>query len=103
MFSHILVPLDGTTEAEIALAHAGALAHACDARVTCLHVLDISNSFDKLRPAPADPLALQLRRAEMTGYMNQVAGRLAADGIQCEIQIMEGFVAQCILDYCYHH
>jgi nucleotide-binding universal stress UspA family protein len=103
MFSHILVPLDGTAEAEIALAHASALAHACDARVTCLHVLDISNSFDKLRPAPADPLALQLRRAEMTGYMNQVAGRLTAGGIHSETQIVEGFVAESILDYCCHH
>ncbi len=40
MFKHLLVPLDGTPQAEAAVSTASALAERCGARVTLLHVIE---------------------------------------------------------------
>jgi nucleotide-binding universal stress UspA family protein len=40
MFTHLLVPLDGSAIAECTLPHLVALARVCQARVTLVRVLD---------------------------------------------------------------
>lgn len=99
MFSHILLPLDGTIEAEAALAHAAALAVACGARATCLHVLASAEGADALRPA--DPLALHLRRTEMSAYLARITARLNEAGVAAGEggEIVEGYVAERIIGY----
>lgn len=41
MYQHILVPIDGSTTSERAVAEAGALAKLCSARVRLLHIVDM--------------------------------------------------------------
>jgi nucleotide-binding universal stress UspA family protein len=101
MFSRILVPLDGTPEAEAALPYATSIARACGSRVTCIHVLDLMSGFDMLRPI--DPLALQLRKAEMEAYLRRVASALAESGLDADAEIVEGCVAEAIVTFCDRH
>ena len=47
MFKHLLLPLDGTATAERVIPVARGLARAADARITLLHVIEVSLSKEK--------------------------------------------------------
>ena len=101
MFTRILVPLDGTPEAEAVLPYATSMARTCGAQVTCLDVLDLMNGLGRLRPV--DPLTLQLRRAEMDAYLQRAAATLAEDGIDAGAVLVEGPAAEAIIRFCHQH
>jgi nucleotide-binding universal stress UspA family protein len=66
LFTHVLVPLDGSPLAESALPHAAALARS-GVQVTLLQVLE-----PEAGAAPADPLDWRLRRDAALFYLQRV-------------------------------
>jgi nucleotide-binding universal stress UspA family protein len=68
VFKHILVPLDGTAESEVVIAHAKDTARAMRAQITLLRVVDSPQTADEARPYLMD-LRARLRMAEVTAHM----------------------------------
>lgn len=87
MFKEILAPVDRSTCAETALAHAAAMARVFNARVTVLHVMERSRA---MMPALANPIEWQISRAEADTYMQECVNRLQTGGIEASWQIIEG-------------
>lgn len=86
----VLVPLDGSPAAEIAIGHARAVAPALDAGLVLLHVLE--------GPRPATPdVSWQLREAEGRAYLHDVAEGVRADGTTVDEAIANGAAADEIV------
>ena len=89
MYEHVLLPLDGSDQAERAIPHAEALARSCGAKVSIVHVLD-SRKY----------LRLMLAGRRPPDYLNRVADRLKKNGIQkTEIRALTGDPAKAIINY----
>jgi len=101
MFDHILVPLDGSSLAECVLPHSVSLARAFGSKVTLLRVLGRTNAHD--RPRFVDPLGWHITRAEAEAYLAQWARRLRDDGVQTEYKLMDGTVADQVIDFVHDH
>jgi nucleotide-binding universal stress UspA family protein len=82
VFSHLLVALDGTDEAEAALAPAQALARTTDARVTLVRAVPPGGDADE--------------GAEAGAYLDRVAGRLRP-GLAVGTAVADGEAAEAIL------
>lgn len=78
MFSHFLVPLDGSTLAEAILPVAGALAECLGARVTFLHVVEPAP------PATIHGQAHLMNAADADAYLSHKAQALNDDGIRSD-------------------
>ncbi len=94
MFRTILVPLDGSAQAERALPFAEALARRTGARVLLVQATSV-------RTMPgADPTAAQVRAVEQAqSYLDDLAARIARQGIAVETAVpygpaVEGIVAE---------
>lgn len=101
MFSHILVPLDGSALAECALPHSVALARAFGSKVTLLRVLERARTDDGSRFV--DPLDWHIGRAEAEAYLVQWTGRLKDSGVQTEHMVIDGTVADQVVDFVREH
>jgi nucleotide-binding universal stress UspA family protein len=115
MFKRILVPLDGSSFAERALAHAEAFARIFDASIVLLRVLEPSPQHDK--PLPIDPLNWEIRKIEAEQYMSAVAqsiqGRLnklmvsdtdsKKSQIAVEYVVREGKTAENIVNFAHEN
>ncbi len=97
MFDHILIPLDGSTLAEIVLPHLVLLARLNCSRVSLLRVLDPEGGQHNGRQV--DPFEWHLHKAEAETYLAGVAGRLSQAGVTAETVLLEGRAAETILDY----
>lgn len=98
MFKQLLAPLDGSAIAECTLPHLVALAHAYEARVTLVNVLESSETA--LGGQPVNPLEWELSRAEAQAYLDKVGQRLRAEAqIEAEQVLLEGQAAQRICEY----
>lgn len=97
MFHDILVPLDGSLLAECALPHVVAVARACEASITFLHVVECppSNSTSE----PIDPLAWQVRKVEAQAYLDELRQRLQAIALPIDTVLLEGRPAPQIIKY----
>jgi len=97
MFDPILVPLDGSQLAECVLPHAIAIARPFDAEVTLLRILEkvqtggFVQSFDLLN--------WQIRKTKVARYLETIQGRLQTSGIQTSTMVLEGLVAEGIIEY----
>lgn len=69
---HVAACLDGSALAERTVAHAVAIAHAFDAHVSLLHVLDTSHGAEV---AVSDPIEWEIARREASAYLARVADR----------------------------
>lgn len=83
-FANILVPLDGSDFAEVALPHAKALAEAFAARLTLVRVVapaaaSIALSTVSSIPLPADQERFNIRFEDAEGYMGAVRHRLQVE------------------------
>lgn len=97
MFRQILVPLAGTTLDELTVPHAIAMARLNDAPVTLLHVLQRQGGA-AFEP-PVDPLDWHVRKLEAEGYLDRVATRFRDAGVETDVELLEGQVAEHIIDH----
>ncbi|MBI4670079.1 MAG: universal stress protein [Chloroflexi bacterium] len=86
MFTHFLVPLDGSALAEAILPVARTLAHACHARVTLLHVVEPA------APATIHGQAHLMNADAAERYLKERAHELAQQGIAADwhVDVAEG-------------
>jgi len=97
MFSHILVPLDGSTLAECVLPHVSAFARLNDARVTLAHVLEPPTLAGKREPT--DPVRWQLAANEAEQYLAEVCHRLGSGVSSAECRMFEGQTTANVVEY----
>lgn len=100
----ILVPLDGSPAAEQVLPPVVSIAKALDAKVILLRIsiIQTSGEFqgDLLMPLVGN---VQTADGIAREYLDQVASRLAQDGIQVSTAVRRGSVAETIVDYAIDH
>ena len=101
MFSHILVPLDGSPLAECVLPHTVAIAQAFGARSTLVRVLERSTTTGRLKSV--DPLEWQFYKAEVKAYLDGVTVRLHEAGLQAERALLEGQAAERVVQFARSH
>jgi len=101
MFEKILVPLDGSRLAEVALPYAEAFAKDFNSDVTLLHVVDIGEAYDGAL-GRARELHQQVK-AMGTEYLHGIKERLDERGIRARPDIHEGRAAEGIIDYSERH
>ena len=94
MFTHLLVPLDGSPLAACALPHAIAFARTFGAKVTVVRVLAAPSSG-----APTDSFDWELHKAEAEAYLDSIAQALQAAGVCPETVVLEGQPAHLIVNY----
>lgn len=101
MFHHILVPLDGSLLAECVLPHVVAVARACEASITFLHVLECPATNSTTMPI--DPLAWQVRKVEAQLYLDELAERLHEVALPMDTVLLEGQPAPRMIEYVREH
>lgn len=101
MIDHILVPLDGSPLAECVLPHVLAVSQAFEARVTLLQALGYVRDSDRLQAV--DPLDWQIRKAKGKAYLQGVAARLKEAGLPVQNTLVEGKVADRIIEFAHNH
>jgi len=102
LFSHILVPLDGSEVAERALPHVVVMARVFDAEVSLLHVMEppADSGFEQF----LDILSWHIRESEAESYINQQADRLRDEAqIDARVHLLQGKAAERILDHAHSH
>ena len=97
MFDSILVPLDGSLLAECVLPHAMAIARAFEAKIILLRVLDKNQDHESAQLF--DLLNWQITKTEAKFYLETVASRLKKFGLNIQIEVLEGLVAETITEY----
>jgi nucleotide-binding universal stress UspA family protein len=95
-FKKILLPLDGSSIAEEAIAHALLMARSCGAEILLLHV---QKSVSHLDGSIIDPVDWRLRRAELKSYLSRIAEHFSARDIPVTSNIREGRPAEQIVEY----
>ncbi|QKX18283.1 universal stress protein [Microbulbifer sp. YPW1] len=99
-FKHILLPLDSSSLAEEAVAHAITLARSSGADIHLLHVQKSPSHSDE---HCTDPVEWRLRRAELRSYLKGLADQIAEQKIEVTLSIVEGRPAEQIVEYCEEH
>ncbi|HEX6797367.1 MAG TPA: universal stress protein [Ktedonobacterales bacterium] len=99
MYTHVLVPLDGSERAERALPVAERIARASKGRITLLQAVNMPLPVG----APYDTAALSASsieqcEAEATAYLTRIAGWPLLSGLQVETVVATGAPALVILD-----
>jgi nucleotide-binding universal stress UspA family protein len=100
MYSDILVPTDGSDAAEAAVNHAVRLASNHDARLHGLYVVD-SGSYATMEIGSA--MITDALRTEGERSVGVVADAAAAAGVDAVTDIVEGPIADGVLDYAADH
>ncbi|MBC7286588.1 MAG: universal stress protein [Armatimonadetes bacterium] len=94
MYRRLLVPLDGSELAEIALTHAESLAKAFGAEIVLVRVVPLPPA----RVACPSPIAsVEAEFAEAKEYLSSVANRLQQNGILARTSVRQGDVAEEII------
>lgn len=93
MYKRILVPLENSAYDRAILDHVAALAKTCGAAVLLVHVADgwVARTFQQLALRESDEMKRDL------GYLDEVAARLAADGIEVDAVLAGGDPSQEIV------
>ena len=90
MIGKIVALLDGSTLAQSDLPHSRALAHAFQAEVTLLRVLEQERKTDTGR---LDPINWHLRKIAAQSFLDEVSKATADDQIAAEAVLLEGAAA----------
>lgn len=91
MYSRILVPLDGSATADLALDHATALARPDGATVVLLHVIEQFKHITGFEPPLVYIRDVRPRfLAAGQALLDEAAGRLRQAGIDAETVLLEG-------------
>jgi len=99
MFKRILIPLDGSSRAELALPVAARIAQASGGSIHLLQVLNLSAGYDGgMTPIVfATEQSAEMEMALSTDYLKSVAASAVLAGIQTTTEVIFGFAAQYIL------
>jgi len=97
MFDPILVPLDGSLLAECVLPHAVAIAHAYNARLMLLRMLDKNQAGEKGQLF--DLVNWEIQKTEAKVYLEKIAARLLKYSLQVDATVLEGLVAESITEF----
>ena len=95
---HIVVPLDGSKLAECVLPYVVAIAGDSDGRVTLLHALEVEGAMSH----HIDAIEWEMARAESHAYLASVATRLRAEGVDAQIELVQGRAAEQITLFARH-
>lgn len=93
-FQHILVPLDRSALAERSLPYLLAVARAGAARLTLLLVLQEPNARNG--SVGVDAVDWEMTRANGQSYLDAIATRLRAHGVESHIELAQGATAEQI-------
>src|SRR5262245_4615392 len=95
---HVLVPIDFSATADRALAYAIALARQLQARLTLLHVLDMTPvTMDEMTPGVA-ALYLETQETEAQRLLQASRERVQRAGLQGESLLVQGTPTRTIVD-----
>jgi universal stress protein A len=98
IFQHVLVPLDFSAPADRALAYAIALAHQFHARLTLLHVLDMTPvTMDELTPG-VTATYLEDLETEAQHLLQASLEQVQRAGLQGDSLLVQGTPTQTIVD-----
>jgi nucleotide-binding universal stress UspA family protein len=97
VFTHILVPLDGSSLAECVLPHLVAIARSFQAKVTVLQVVEQAPATGPLRSV--DPLSWHIVKSEAEAYLHGVALRLKEIDLQVDTSLREGNAAEGVIQF----
>lgn len=97
MLNHILLPLDGSVLAEKVLPHAFALADTFNSKLSLLRVV-YPEGFDD-HHGMINPMDWQMRKSEAESYLQSIQTNLEDEGIETDIQVLEGRPAQQIIEF----
>lgn len=100
IFTHILVPLDGSKLAECVLPHALAVARGFNARVLLLHVIEPQRNDGSVA---IDPLDWEVRKAEAEGYLKRVQRQFNDSSVEVQTLLLEGRAAESIVTCAHEH
>jgi nucleotide-binding universal stress UspA family protein len=104
-YKHILIPLDGSELAELALTDAVAIAHLSHAEITLLHVvppLESGLTMDPTHPIYVDQ-QWSSQKLSALEYLNSVCKRLGNGFYKIHKAIEIGPAAETIIDYAHQH
>ena len=97
MYRHILIPTDGSEQAEHGVTHGLTLAKSVGAKVSVIFVVE---PFSEMTGRFFETFAtyVELRREQATSVLNRVANVAMEDGVSCEtIQVENGQPHQAII------
>jgi nucleotide-binding universal stress UspA family protein len=97
MFDTILVPLDGSQLADCVLPHVVAITRSFDAEVTLLRVLEKNQAGTSAQMF--DLLNWQINKTKSTLYLEKTKARLQELSIRARTAVIEGLVAEGIIEY----
>jgi nucleotide-binding universal stress UspA family protein len=98
MYQKVLVPLDGSELAECALPHVKKMAkEAFIKEISLLTVVDIHPSA--LLEGADTTVIYKAQMSNSREYMNKVQAQFRTEGIEVQIEILQGPAAQVISDY----
>ena len=102
MFKRIVVPLDGSKLAEVALDQAKELAKLFDAELVLLRVIDYSDigsmgDFELIYGFELMALAVETERQAANEYLAKHSIELAAEGLKVTTQLVDGVASKVIV------
>lgn len=104
-YKHILVPLDGSELAELALADAFGVAEMSQAEVTLLQIvapIDTVVGAETGHPIFIDQ-QWETKKGNALEYLSTVCERLGCPEVQTHTVVEMGPPAEMIIDYAHHH
>jgi nucleotide-binding universal stress UspA family protein len=106
MYKKILVPLDGSKLAECALPHAEELAKGCDTEGVILVSVTERIQGYKVLEDPSQPLGQRVvpeaygrKERQAQRYLDRIAKKLVAKGINVSTEVLVGKPAEAIVSY----
>jgi nucleotide-binding universal stress UspA family protein len=101
MYERILVPLDGSKNAEVVLAHVQQLAQCTGSEIILLHVITYPHYDYLLTEAELFASLRESLENEGCKYLGQIASRLVDQffKVRAEVIGVQGRIADTILDY----
>src|SRR5438067_1574314 len=101
MFHTLLVPLDGSMQAEQALPPASRIARHCGSTLLLLRVINTANDVRMFTREPstlAPDATMEPDLLDATAYLAQMATLSDLSGLKLSVGIVSGTAASCILD-----
>jgi nucleotide-binding universal stress UspA family protein len=95
---HVLVPIDFSATADRALAYAIALAQQLQARLTLLHVLDMTPVTMDEMTAGVTATSLEAQETEAQHLLQASLERVQRAGLQGDLLLVQGTPTQTIVD-----